>query len=237
MNGTLYGVSVGPGDPELMTLKAVRIIKNCEVIAVPRTGKENALALEIAKQVCDISGREILWLDFLMSKDRNLLNRQHQKIAEQLYPYLKNGKSIAFLNIGDVSVYSTFSYIAELVESKGFDVEICAGVTSFCAVAAEVKSPLVQGKNPLIIMPPNCADFDNLLEFGGTKVIMKSGSSTAAIKNMLAEHNLNNTTYAVCNCGYSDEAIYPNLDSIPDECGYFTTIVSMKGNDDSRESN
>lgn len=235
MNGILYGVSVGPGDPELMTLKAVRIIKNCEVIAVPRTKKENALALEIARQSCDISDKEILYLDFLMSKDRDLLNRQHQKIAAQLYPYLKKGKSIAFLNIGDVSVYSTFSYIAELVENKGFDVEICAGVTSFCAVAAKVKSPLVQGKNPLIILPSNCADFDYLLDCDGTKVIMKSGSSTAAIKNKLAERNLNNT-YAVCNCGHSDETIHPNLDSIPDECGYFTTIVSIKDNDNSRKS-
>ncbi len=227
MNGTLYGVSVGPGDPELITLKAVRIINECEIIAVPRTKGENTLALEIVRNVCDISQKEILYLDFLMSEDRQVLQKRHNEIAGTLLPYLENGKNIAFLNIGDVSVYSTFSYIADIIKENGGQISVCAGVTSFCAAAAEMGEPLVQGKNPLVIMPSSCADFEKLLYADCTAVIMKSGRNSADIMDKLSKKGFSNIN-AVCDCGLDTQKIYRGMENIPDKCGYFTLFTAIK---------
>lgn len=227
MNGTLYGISVGPGDPELITLKAVRIINECEIIAVPRTRGENTLALEIVRNVCDISQKEILYLDFLMSEDRQILKKRHNEIAETLLPYLENGKNIAFLNIGDVSVYSTFSYITAIIRENGGQISVCAGVTSFCAAAAEMGEPLVQGKNPIVIMPSSCADFEKLLEADCTAVIMKSGRNSADIMDKLSQKGFDNIN-AVCDCGLATQKIYRGTENIPDKCGYFTLFTAVK---------
>ena len=223
MKGILYGVSVGPGDPELITLKAVKIINSCEVIAVPRTKGENTLALDIAAKSCSISEKEILYLDFVMTNDRGLLKRQHEIIADKLCTYLESSKDIAFLNIGDVSVYSTFSYIAAIVSERGFVSKMCSGVTSFCAAASAINTPLVQGNESLVILPASCSEFDSFISSSGTTVIMKSGRELSRIKSKLPENS-----YAVCSCGLEHERIYKNKESIPDNCGYFTTIISKK---------
>ena len=111
--GVLYGVSVGPGDPELITLKAVRLIKECPVLAVPRTKGENTLALSIVKQAADIRGKEIVYTDFSMTRDKEVLNKNYDRIAGLLAEYLEKGQNVAMLNIGDISIYSTFSYVGE----------------------------------------------------------------------------------------------------------------------------
>jgi len=220
MNGILYGVSVGSGDPELLTLKAVRIINSCSIIAVPRTHGENTLALDIVKQVCSLSNKEILYLDFLMSHDRNLLENRHRKLAEKIIPYLEAGKNTAFISIGDISVYSTFSYISDIIVKSGFECEVCPGITSFCAVSARIKKPLVLGNNPLIIMPSSCDDFESLSKYNCTRVIMKSGRNTSKLRESLGEN-----VFAVENCGLPDEKIY---NGIPEESGYFTTIIAER---------
>lgn len=224
MSGILYGVSVGAGDPELMTLKAVRFIKESPVIAAPETKGEKCAALSIAEQVCDLSGKTIVNLKFTMSRDKEVLRKSHEDIAKQISEYLDRGESVAFLTIGDISVYSTFSYIAEILTARGYEVEICAGVPSFCAAAAAVKEPLVLGAQPLIVIPAGCvgsADFDKLCSLNGTKVIMKSGRSLSEIRaNFYGKRVL-----AVENCGYHDQKIYHSLDEIGDGCGYFTTII------------
>lgn len=104
----LYGVSVGPGDPELITLKAVRLIKECPVLAVPRTKGENTLALSIVKQAADIRGKEIVYTDFPMTRDKEVLDKNYDRIAGLLAEYLEKGQNVAMLNIGDISIYSTF---------------------------------------------------------------------------------------------------------------------------------
>ena len=225
MKGTLYGVSIGPGDPELMTLKAVKIINKCEIIAVPQTKGENTMALSIAEKVCDLRNKTIVYLDFFMTRDKKLLYESHKEIAEKLYPYLENEKSIAFLNIGDISVYSTFSYIAELLEDNGFIIEVCPGVTSFCAAAAVIKKPLVQGEQALIVMPSSNRDFELLLSSSGTKVIMKSNKNIEDIKQKISENGSLDDFYGIENCGLKNQRIYKSIADIKESCGYFTTII------------
>lgn len=226
MKGTLYGVSVGPGDPKLMTLKAVRIINACRIIAAPRTNGENSIALEIVKKVCDISKKQILYFDFPMSNDKRLLEESHKSIAEKLAEYLETGADIAFLNIGDISVYSTFSYILPFIKENGSNVEMCPGVTSFCAASSALKRELVYGKEPFTVIPALCGDSDRLLENEGTAVIMKK-SDSSEIKPLLKKYGFE-SVYTVCNCGLENEKIYEKIESIPDKCGYFTVIIAKK---------
>ena len=104
MNGIFYGVSVGPGDPELLTLKAVRIIRTCDVIAVPRSSENGEqVALEIARAaVPELSQKEIVPLDMPMTHDAAVLEKARAQAVETIINYLKQGSSVAFFNIGVV---------------------------------------------------------------------------------------------------------------------------------------
>ncbi|MGN1417057.1 MAG: precorrin-2 C(20)-methyltransferase [Oscillospiraceae bacterium] len=224
MNGKLYGIGTGPGDPELMTLKAVRIINDCEVIAAPRTSGKNTAALNIASQVCDMSRKEIIYMDFSMGgADADEL---HQKAADNICKALSEGKNAAFLTIGDITVYSTFSYIARIVESRGYETELCPGVTGFCASASAAKRSLTEKDSPLVVIPSSCAEIGSLLDIRGTKVIMKSGRKITKVRRLLEEKGMIDSTYAVCNCGMADQRIYDDIAELPDDCGYFTTIIT-----------
>lgn len=217
--GKLYGVSVGPGDPELLTVKAERIIGKCGVIAAPITHGKNSAALSIAEKACDLSGKEIISLPFTMSRDERVLAESHEAAANLIMPYLEKNDA-AFVCIGDISVYSTFSYIADIVRRRGSEVEIVPGVTSFCAAAAAVGEPLVTGSEPLIVIPAGCAGFGELCALDGTKVVMKSGRSISGIKEAVGGRE----AYAVENVGYPVQKVYRSLDEIG-ESGYFTTVV------------
>lgn len=220
----LYGVSVGPGSADLMTVRSVRIIEKCDVIAVPRTKGENTMAYSIACEECDMQDKEIVYAEFLMSMDKEVLRNNYENIAKNLEKHLDNEKSIAFLNIGDISIYSTFSYIADIIISDGYDVEICPGVPSFCAVAAELKKPIAQGKENIVIIPGDSREFDELAEIKANKIVMKSSRAIEDIKSKFSGKDVS----GVENCGLESQKIYNSADELNDNTGYFTTVL-IKG--------
>jgi len=222
--GKLYGVSVGAGDPQLITLKAVKILESCDIIAVPRTKGENTLALSIAQQAADLTGKRIIYLDFPMTRDKKLLNENYDRIAQFLCKELVKSNVVVPV-LGDISVYSTFSYIVARVEKMGFETEICAGVTSFSAAAAELKLPLCLGNEPFHIIPFGCDDFESQLDIRGTKVIMKTGSRYKELAEILSRKGLSKFTAIVENCGLPDERIYHSIDGINNELSYFTVFI------------
>lgn len=225
IKGILYGVGVGPGDPELMTLKAQRIISECPVLAVPKTKGQNNMALDIVSQVMDISGKEIIELDFLMIRDREQLARHHRALADLLAPVLDAGKSIALLNIGDVSIFATYSYIRDEVASRGYETVSVAGVPSFCAVAATLGVSLTKANLPLHIIPAGYSCTADALDLPGSKVLMKAGSTLATLKETLRQKDLSGQTSLVENCGLETQAVYHQIEDAPDDTGYFATIV------------
>lgn len=227
--GVLYGVSVGPGNPELMTLQAVRTLEKCRVIAVPRTKGESTLALSIAEKTADMSGKEIIYLDFLMTSDKEKLNENYDRISEMLCRYLET-EDVAMLNLGDISVYSTFSYIAERVEKSGFKVKWCAGVTSFCASACAVGKPLVSKNETLTIIPYGCDNMTEKINSDGTRVIMKSGKNIGKMIDILSENGILENTVSVENCGLENERISYGTD-IDDKTGYFTVLIVSDSNE------
>ena len=150
--GKYYSVSVGPGDPENMTLKAVRILEEAPVIAVPQTSSGQTMALDIAEKVVDFSRKEIVKVRFTMSRDTDVLRQYREGIADILQEYMDKGRDVAMVNIGDVSIFSTAVYIGEILESRGYETRMVPGVTSFCASAAEANISLVEGDDRLSVI-------------------------------------------------------------------------------------
>ena len=219
---TLFGVSVGAGDPGNMTLNALAAIDRCRVIAVPETGGRSA-ALGIAEGAADLSGKEIIRLALPMTRDPAALSEAHRAAAERLCRVLEK-EDAAMVCLGDVSLYSTFSYIAALVRERGHAVRYIPGVCSPCAAADAVGVPLASGSEPLMILPYGAENFAELMDIPCRKVIIKCGSHGAELKRMLRENGTLDRAYAVENCGMAGEKIFRGED-IPDETGYFTVCI------------
>lgn len=225
MKGTFFGVSVGPGDPELMTRKAVRVMEHCPVLAVPETAGGKTLALDIAQQAADLEDKEIVRLRFTMSHDPAVRAACHEGLAQTLRNLLDAGRDVAMLNLGDVSIYSTFWHLAHILMAEGYPVEIVPGVPSFCAVAAELKTSLTQDMHaPLHILPAR-GDLDAQLALPGSKVLMKAGTSLPAVKEALRRAGQYENAQLVSDCGLPGQRVAHNLDEIGLEAGYFATIV------------
>ena len=224
--GTFYAVGVGPGDPELMTRKAVRVLEECPVLAVPRTPAGDSLALEIAQAGADLTDKEIHFIDFAMSRDEEKRRQAHRRAAEAVRALLDRGTDVAMPVLGDVSLFASSAYVAQLLEEEGCRCVRVPGVPSFCAAAARLGCSLTGGmEQPLTIAPGRHAD--EVLEAPGTKVLMKTGRQLPRTLEALARHGLLEKSAMVCNCGLEDEAVFPSLAGYDpaQDAGYFATIL------------
>lgn len=226
MKGKLYGIGVGPGDPELITLKGLRIIKESDMIAVPGKNKETCTAYRIAKQAYpELINKKILEIDMPMTKDEKVLEQSHRLAADQVEGELIKGKQIAFLTLGDPTVYSTYYYIHKLVTEHGYDTEMVSGIPSFCAAAARLNIGLSEKAEALHIIPASY-EIDEALKFSGTKVLMKAGKKLAGVKEKLLENEMK--AVMVENCGMENERIYQKTEDINEQAGYYSLVI-VKG--------
>ena len=128
MKGVLYGVGVGPGDPELLTLKAARLIRECDEIAVPHKEKDKCFALRIASgAVPEIDEKPILEIDMPMTRDMAVRERAYEAGAAKLAAALDEGKTVVFLTLGDPTVYSTYGYLHARLAELGYDARLVQG--------------------------------------------------------------------------------------------------------------
>lgn len=223
MPGKLYGVGVGPGDPELLTLKAVRIIKEADLIVVPREEKGKSIAYQIAVQaVPELKEKEILSISMPMTKDAGILADSHEKGADSIAEQLEHGKQVVFLTLGDPTVYSTYLYIHKLIGGRGYDTEIISGIPSFCAVSAKLNQGLVEKKEMLHVIPSSY-EIEEALQLSGTKVLMKAGKKIGLVKEKLRKRSGQVTM--IENCGMENEKIYRSAEEIPEEAGYYSLII------------
>lgn len=228
--GILYGVGVGPGNPELLTVKALKVIRDADVIALPvsRTAdKKQVTAYQIVKKIYpEIDKKRILFLSMPMIKDKETLQQIHAEGAERVCQELDKGEDIAFLTLGDVSIYSTFLYIQKLVEQAGYETCVIPGVPSFCAVAAALKTGLGEMGDAIHILPGSY-DISEGMKLTGTKVLMKSGSKIGKVKEELQKYD--GQIQMVTNCGMEEEHIYRSLEDIPEQAGYYSLIIAKEG--------
>ena len=219
--GILYGVGVGPGDPELMTLKAVNIARLADVIAVPHKEPAKCTALNIAvKAVPELREKPILPVDMPMTKDKAKLEQAFAAGAQTLTEALEEGKTVCFLTLGDPTVYSTYLYLHKRVAGAGYRAEIVPGVPSFCAAAAALGISLCEKEQQLHIIPGTYTPRD-ALDYPGVKVLMKNNlpDTLAALRERGAQAAMAE------NCGMENQRLYPTLEQIPEDAGYFSLLI------------
>ena len=226
MKGIAYGVGVGPGDPEYMTLKACRLIRENEIIAVPGKVPQESVAYQIAAgAVPEIAEKTLVPVWMPMVKDREKIDAQHQAAAKLFETYLDRGENVVFLTLGDSTIYCTFSYIQHYLEADGYTVELVSGITSFCAAAARLGVPLVEWDERLHILPA-VHKLEDRLEQPGNYVLMKSASKMAEVKELLRRSG--RAVSMVENCCMPGEKRYYGVDEIPDDAGYFSLIIAKE---------
>ena len=223
--GILYGVGVGPGDPELLTLKAVRLLERCPVIAAPQTKSGETLALDIVRQTLPLDGKTILPLYFSMERDKALIHAAHEKAADSIQVHLDAGEDVAMLNLGDVSIYATWGYVMDIVRKRGYETAMIPGIPSFCAAAARLDTTLVSWGSPLHVIPAGRAPLEPQLELPGGKVLMKAGHSFPRIVEALKQTGQLNRAALVEDCGLPDERVCTDLGKCPKNIGYFATVI------------
>ncbi len=230
MEGKLYGIGVGPGDPELLTCKAVRLLKKCEIIVVPESNSGMNVAFEIArKAVPEIEKKKIRKVFMPMTKDKAALKEAHEKAADSILEWLKEG-DVAFLTLGDPSVYSTYWYLHKRVQGKGGHAQIVPGIPSFCAAAAALNVNLAEGREMLHIIPASY-ELESALQLSGTKVFMKAGGNFEKMQKLLKENKTKQTVKMIENCGMKQEKKYYSIEEIPEKAGYFSLVVIKEKQD------
>lgn len=226
MKGILYGVGVGPGDPELITLKAVRLIKQCAYIAVPADDKNTCLAYKIASQAVEISEKPCIEIHMPMTKDKAALEKVHADGAKKIAGMLEQGKDVAFLVLGDPVIYATYGYIHEKIRALGYEAQIISAVPSFCAAAARLNISLVQQAQELHIIPASYSCRE-ALKLPGTKVFMKAGSRMAQLKDAL--RGTKDAVFMIENCGMENENVSYSADGLDEGAGYYSIVIVKSG--------
>ena len=219
--GIFYCVGVGPGDPELMTFQAARIIRECPVAALPKSGSGENAAGKIAEEL--LRDKELLLCDMPMTRDRAALDAAHAEAARQVARKLDEGRSVAFLTLGDPSIYATPMYLHHILKAQGYETRMIPGVPSFCAVAAALDTSLCEGAERLQIIPASYPDSGEALKEPGNKVLMKSGRSMGRVRAQIDRERFD--AMAVECCGMEGERIHRNLDTLEETASYFSVVV------------
>ncbi len=235
--GVFYGVGVGPGDPELITIKAKRVLEGAGVLAVPRSKDSSSdgrsKALSILKGVVDIEGKEVLELLFPMTKDASALAASRREAAKSIAGRLSAGDDVAFITLGDPMTYSTFSYLVPFVEAALPCVEVRSvpGVTSFAALASRAVVPLAESDEKVIIIP---AAYDieavrSALEGFDTVVLMKVNSAFDRLVGLLTEMGLIQNAVLASRVGWPEEEITSDIKGLKGrKLDYFSTLIVKK---------
>jgi precorrin-2/cobalt-factor-2 C20-methyltransferase len=212
-----------------MTLKAVKTIRSCSVVAVPRSGDGELVALQIAvRAVPELKEKPLLELSMPMSRDEAVLAKSRRNAADAIVRELERENDVAFLTLGDPTIYSTYLYVHKLVIKSGYDAIIIPGVPSFCAAAAALGDSLTEAAEPLHIIPASYGCMDESLDLNGTKVHMKSGKSIGKVKECLDKRNLSDTSKMVQNCGMENERVYRTMNDVLYNPDYFSVIYRKR---------
>ena len=226
MKGKLYGIGVGPGDSELMTVKAARIVGEADVIITPKTEKKDgSVALHIAEPYIQ-EHTEIVPVVFPMVLDDNEQSKGWEEARQIITGLLEQGKQVVFLTLGDPMFYSTY------IESAGFEIETIPGVTAFCAIGSHLGYPIVEKEEVLAIIPATAPKekIDAVLAVADDAVIMKVYRNFAEVQDTLRKHDMADEAVMISRVGLREEAVYHNVDALPSDTklNYLSTILAKR---------
>lgn len=230
MNGRLYGIGVGPGDPELLTIKAKKILEDVDFIFTPQARKKGrSLALSIIDEVVDYTGK-VEKLYFPMTYQQKKLEEARDKATDRIIKYLKEDKKMAFITLGDPMLYSTYQYIYQRLKKKGVEkkVKTIPGITSINASTSRLNLPLVKEEEKVAIVSDisDLKEFENIINQFETTVVMKLSRNLPTALRVLRKLKLIDNSVLVSRCGQENEEIIYNLDSVDsDEIDYLSLLI------------
>ncbi|NEO85754.1 MAG: precorrin-2 C(20)-methyltransferase [Spirulina sp. SIO3F2] len=228
--GRLYGISVGTGDPELITLKGLRYLREADVVAFPsgRHGQPGIAEQIIAPWLAQC--QVLLALEFPYVQDETVLQVAWKKAATEVWTYLKQGKTVAFACEGDVSFYSTFTYLAQALHHHHADIpmEIVPGVSSPYAAAAALRIPLTVWGQRYVVLPAlhQLHELETVLAWAEVVVLLKVSSVYSQVWQILRQRNLLARSWVVERATHPNQVIYGDLSDRPTlQLSYFSLLI------------
>lgn len=238
--GKFYGIGVGPGDPELLTLKAKRILEEIDVLLVPKSKKEKrSLALSIVNSAINRQW-DCVELILPMTKETDQLEKHWEQAAYQVIEVIKAGKNAAFITLGDPTLYSTFTYLLKYVKQLAPEaaVEIVPGISAVNSISAWIQQPLAEGEESLVIVPAlkETATLETLIEQFDNIALLKAGNQVVKITEILSRQGHSRQAVLASRCGFEDGFYTNDLSSLSDKSlNYLSTvIIKKKPGDDNR---
>lgn len=227
----LIGIGVGPGDPELMTYKAIKNIESTDLIFIPiaKPG-QSSVALKIAKKF--ITDQKIIPLVFPMITSLEKRNEFMIKNVETIKEYLDIYKKGVFLTIGDPSVYATYMYLVNLLRKEPITIKTIPGISSFSALCSQVNLPIALDQENFCVYPlkDNRKSIEKVINDNDNVIFMKVSRGQKVLYEVLEEKNYLKHCVLASNIGKKNEIITTNLEILLDKkLSYFTTLVFKKG--------
>lgn len=231
MRGTFFGIGVGPGDPELLTVKAIKAIEQVDVLIAPKTEKkEGSVALNIARPYLK-EGVEIVYQVFPMVRGFAENTAAWEANKEEILALLRAGRNVAFLTLGDPMFYSTYIYVFRLLEHEDVEIVTVPGVPAFAAIASRIGRPIVEGNDVLAVIPATAPQerLEEIMAVASSAVIMKVYHNYAEIVDLLKRNDMATEAVLVSRAGLDGEKIIENLAAHPDEqLNYLSTILTRR---------
>ncbi len=230
---TVYAVGVGPGDPELLTRKAERILRSADVILAPVSHpSEASVALETIREFIDEDRQEIIVHQFPMTSDRSRLIPAWQGAAALIAAHAEAGRSVAFITIGDPLFYSTFIYLLRILREQWPQllIEIIPGISSINAAASQAALPLVEGDEKMIVIPATAGIevIKTALETCETVVLLKVKPLFPAIVELLRSTGREQSTVFVERVGGSRQKILTDFSQIAAHTPDYLSLMIIK---------
>ena len=230
--GKLIGIGVGPGDTELLTLKAAKVLKSVPVVFSPKSSKEKeSIALSIVRPILEERKdyKRLMRVEpiFPMIEDKEELEKIWTSASELIAQYLDSGRDVAFITLGDPSIFSTYSYVQKKLIDR-YEIETIPGITSFTACAAAKNKALVEQNDILTIVPKIDDRLKEVLEYSDSVVLMKASRNTSQLESAIEEKNRPKEIYSVQNCTRENEKI---IEGFSNEKPYLTTTIIQFSDD------
>ena len=231
--GNFFGIGLGPGDPELLTLKALHTIQRADCIFVPKSdSKEDSLALEIVKDY--VKGKKVIEQIYPMTKDKQTLNTAWLKAAEEIHTEVKNGHDVVYLTLGDPMTFSTYIYLLRhlntLLPEKA--IHTIPGITSYNAAACAANYPLLTGDERLAVIPipKDIAELRTILESFDTVVMMKVAKKLDEVIQLLEDMKLSRNALFASYIGQKDAYLTCDIVSLKGSGRGYMSVLIVKQN-------
>ncbi len=233
MSGRFFGVGLGPGEPELVTLKAYRVLQAVDVIFVPRAEGRSSRVAEHILSGLGLEGEKLKHVSFPMTADRPALRERYLKTAGLIVERLRKEQDVAYVTIGDPLLYSTYIYLLDALGElwPGLCVETIPGITSYSAMASRFNYSLAEGSERVCIYPAggNMKELEEVILSNHTTVIMKAGRWLDEIMAVVERLGLRKNAIFASRLGLEGERLVDlRKNTHPDGTvpeGYLSTLI------------